>query len=198
MFSRRLGARVWRRHLCRVGKGAERRAHAVHSLRGLTAWASLRSAHPTKLTTKTKKRKRNADRREVQPAVPPARPRILRDAHIYRRSTAVLPWGVFHPQVQLQAMLPGTWQSADPLIPRQGEDPHAVYAGVTRPNLSHVQRAPRVPVRSAGRLMPEAARERFASPPAGTALAPLPRFASGAGPSRERDSLCNRNGYHCQ
>jgi hypothetical protein len=27
-------------------------------------------------------------------------------------------------------MLPGTWQSADPLIPRQGEDPHAVVAGV--------------------------------------------------------------------
>ena len=122
-----------------------------------------------------------------------ARPRILRDAHIYRRSTAVLPWGVFHPQVQLQAMLPGTWQSADPLIPRQGEDPHAVIAGVTRPNLSHVQRAPRVPVRSAGRLMPEAARERFASPPAGTALAPLLRCASGAGPLRERDTHCNSN-----
>ena len=42
----------------------------------------------------------------------------------------------FHILAQLQAMLPGTWQSADPLIPRQGEDPHAVCAGVTRPNLS--------------------------------------------------------------
>jgi len=85
-------------------------------------------------------------------------------------------------------MLPGTWQSADPFAPCQGEDPHAVIAGVTRPNLSHVQRAPRGPVRSAGRLMPKAARERIARPPAGTALAPLPRFASGAGPLPERDS----------
>jgi hypothetical protein len=37
-------------------------------------------------------------------------------------------------------------------------------------------------------LMPKAARERFATPPAGTALAPLPRLASGAGPLHERDS----------
>jgi hypothetical protein len=79
-------------------------------------------------------------------------------------------------------MLPGTWRSADPLIPRQGEDPHAVVAGVTRPHLSLVQRAPRGPVRSAGMLMPKAARERFTTPPAGTALAPLPRRVSGAGP----------------
>jgi hypothetical protein len=31
--------------------------------------------------------------------------------------------------------------------------------------------------------MPKAARERSATPPAGTALAPLPRYAFGAGPS---------------
>ena len=79
-------------------------------------------------------------------------------------------------------MLPGTWRSADPLIPRQGEDPHAVVAGVTRPHLSLVQRAPRGPVRSAGMLMPKAARERLTTPPAGTALAPMPRNVSGAGP----------------
>jgi hypothetical protein len=30
--------------------------------------------------------------------------------------------------------------------------------------------------------MPEAARERFAIPPAGTALAPVPRYAIAAGP----------------
>jgi hypothetical protein len=36
--------------------------------------------------------------------------------------------------------------------------------------------------------MPEAARERFATPPAGTALAPMPRLASAAGPLRERES----------
>ena len=37
--------------------------------------------------------------------------------------------------------------------------------------------------------MPEAARERPAIPPAGTALAPEPRFASAAGPFTERESL---------
>jgi hypothetical protein len=36
-----------------------------------------------------------------------------------------------------------------------------------------VQRAPRRPVIVPDRTMPEAARERFARPPAGTALAPL-------------------------
>ena len=77
-------------------------------------------------------------------------------------------------------MLPGTWRSADPLIPVRGEDPHAVVAGVTRPHLSLVQRAPRGPVRSAGMLMPKAARERFTTPPAGTALAPCP----GVSPAR--------------
>jgi hypothetical protein len=30
--------------------------------------------------------------------------------------------------------------------------------------------------------MPEAARERFAMPPAGTVLAPVPRYACAAGP----------------
>jgi hypothetical protein len=72
--------------------------------------------------------------------------------------------------------------------PPSGGRADAVCAGVTRPRPVPVQRAPRGPVCSAGRLMPEAARERFAMPPAGTALAPLPRCASGAGPLRERDS----------
>ena len=55
-----------------------------------------------------------------------------------------------------------------------------------------VQRAPRGPVRSAGRLMPKAARVRLANPPAGAALAPC----AGVPPARvlhERESrtLCN-------
>ena len=37
--------------------------------------------------------------------------------------------------------------------------------------------------------MPEAARERLATPPAGTALAPEPRCAFAAGPLTERESL---------
>ncbi len=70
-----------------------------------------------------RKRKRNADRREVQPAVLLVRPRIQRDAHIYRRSTAALPLGLCIAKVQLQAMLPGTLRSADPVvIPRQGQN----------------------------------------------------------------------------
>ncbi len=67
-------------------------------------------------------------------------------------------------------------------IPLPGAGTNAVVAGVTRPHLSLVQRAPRGPVRNAGMLMPKAARERFTTPPAGTALAPLPRHVSGAGP----------------
>ena len=39
--------------------------------------------------------------------------------------------------------------------------------------------APRVPVIVPAGLMPETARERFAKPPAGTALAPMARHASG-------------------
>ncbi len=138
---------------------------------------------PATLTSPSNKRKRNADRRLVQPAVLLARPRIRRDAHIYRRSTAALPLGLCIAKVQLQAMLPGTWRSADPVvIPRQEAEPTQFVRGVTRPNLSLVQRAPRGPVRSAGMLMPKAARERIAKPRAGTALAPVPRLASGAGP----------------
>ncbi len=37
--------------------------------------------------------------------------------------------------------------------------------------------------------MPEAARERLATPPAGAALAPEPRYAFAAGPFTERESL---------
>jgi len=39
--------------------------------------------------------------------------------------------------------------------------------------------------------MPEAARERLAKPPAGTALAPMARHASGPRPLRERDSTAH-------
>jgi hypothetical protein len=46
--------------------------------------------------------------------------------------------------------------------------------------------------------MPEAARERFATPPAGTALAPLPRLASGAGPLLSEIRRCNKNGDNGQ
>src|SRR5208283_497606 len=104
---------------------------------------------------KHKKRKRNADRRIVQPAVLLARPRIQQDAHVYRRSTAVLTQGTAHPKGPAPGHASGDLAERRSLkIPRQGEDPHAVVAGVTRPHLSLVQRAPRGPVRNAGMLMP--------------------------------------------
>jgi hypothetical protein len=85
------------------------------------------------------------------------------------------------PRAQLQATFPGTWNWR-----RSRNDPHSRggtrFYGRYPPSPVPVQRAPRAPVGSAGRLMPEAARERFATPPAGTALAPMPRLASGAGP----------------
>jgi hypothetical protein len=138
----------------------------------------------------------NADRRSLQPAVLLARPRLQQEAHAYRRSTTALPLGLSIAKVQLQAMLPGTRRSADPVVvPIPGAEACAVCAGVTRPRPVPVQRAPRGLVCSARRLMPEAARERFATPPAGTALAPVPRYAFAAGPFRERESrtACNCN-----
>ncbi len=70
---------------------------------------------------------------------------------------------------------PVSWDLAERrsvTIPLPGAASDAVCAGVTRPRPVPVQRAPRGPVRSAGRLMPKAARERFATPRAGAALAP--------------------------
>jgi hypothetical protein len=48
--------------------------------------------------------------------------------------------------------------------------------------------------------MPEAARVRLASPPAGTALAPMRRCASGTGPSpsENHEAICTVNGDNCQ
>jgi len=61
-------------------------------------------------------------------------------------------------------------------------------AGVTRFDLSRVYRAPRGPVVVPVEQWPRAARERFAKPRAGTALAPhLDRIRNA--PFGERDSL---------
>jgi hypothetical protein len=98
---------------------------------------------------------------------------LSRSAHAYRRSTTVLTQGTRHPKGPASGH--ASWDVAER---RSCSRPHSwgrtdtVCAGVTRPRPVPVQRAPRGPVRSAGRLMPEAARERFAMPPAGAALAP--------------------------
>jgi hypothetical protein len=94
-----------RKHLCRVGKGAERRAHAVQALRlhrvGFASLSPPYNAHK-------KKGKRNADRRFLQPAVQLARPRAeaqhARLSAFHRGSSR----GRRNAPVQLQARLPGT------------------------------------------------------------------------------------------
>src|SRR6202034_387884 len=54
------------------------------------------------------------------------------------------------------------------------------------------------PGRNAGRHDAQAARERTANPPAGTALAPMTRCASASCPSTERELWCNRHRDQCQ
>ena len=62
------------------------------------------------------------------------------------------------------------------------------------PSPAPVQRAPRRPVVMPVGSMPGAARERFARPRAGTALAVAKRMASGMHPSRASSLLCNHIG----
>jgi hypothetical protein len=72
-----------------------------------------------------------------------------------------------------------------------------VCTGVTRLRLSQSRDAP--PPRSSCREADtQAARERTATPPAGTALAPMTRCASAPCPSKERGLYCNWNGDGCQ
>jgi len=54
------------------------------------------------------------------------------------------------------------------------------------------------PGHNAGRHDAQAARERTANPPAGTALAPMTRCASAPCPSTERGLWCNLNRDECQ
>jgi hypothetical protein len=86
------------------------------------------------------------------------RPRLKREAHDCRRSTAVLAPRSLSPQgPQPQAMLPRT----RPLR----------LTGFPRPCLSQSSECTSRPGPSAEGLMPKAARERVATPRAGTALA---------------------------
>src|ERR1700730_18305284 len=89
--------------------------------------------------------------------------------------------GVFHPQGQLQARLPGT-RSARAL-----------------PAFACPSPGMHLPPRSSCRgTDTQAAREQAANPPAGTALAPMTRCASAPCPSKERGLWCNYNGDICQ
>ena len=94
------------------------------------------------------------------------------------------PEGLIVPKAQLQARLPGTRQERSIRKARSNRGAEILRraAGVTRACLSQPRDASPAPVIVPGGVMPEAARERFATPPAGTALAPMARHASGPCP----------------
>jgi hypothetical protein len=85
--------------------------------------------------------------------------------------------GVFHPQGQLQARLPGT--RSERALPAFA----CPSPGMHLPSRSSCREADT-----------QAAREQTANPPAGTALAPMTRCASAPCPSKERDLYSNRIG----
>ena len=71
--------------------------------------------------------------------------------------------------------------------PNRGRIPCAVITGVTRPRLSQSSDSTSRAGHSAGRLMPDVARERVAKPPAGTAyFAPAPEPAGPSAPNYGR------------
>src|SRR5205823_11656081 len=112
-------------------------------------------------------KKSEAERRQRQISILPRRTGpaapLNGEAHIYRRSTAVLaPRSLSSQGTQPQATLPGTWRRHVLRIPLSGRYP---------PLPVPVQRRTSHPSLSARGLMPKAARARVASPPAGTALA---------------------------
>jgi len=95
----------------------------------------------------------------------------------------VLPWRLSLPRCDFRPCFLGRGVSADPVVvPLPGQHRRSC-CGRYPPSPVPVQRAPRGPVRSAGRLMPETARVRIVTPPAGTALAPAPRSTSRRRPS---------------
>ena len=70
--------------------------------------------------------------------------------------------------------------------------------GCYPPSPVPVQGSTSHPGHNAGRHDAQAARERTANPPAGTALAPMTRCASAPCPSPERELRCNCNRDACQ
>ena len=106
-----------------------RRRAARRKRRGGACLFAVRYAHFAKL----KKRKRNADRRFDPPAVLLARPRIQQDAHIYRRSTAVLTQGTRIPRPSSRPCFRGRGRAPIRRVPHPGQYRTQFVAGVTRP-----------------------------------------------------------------
>src|SRR5208283_4405983 len=93
--------------------------------------------------------------------------------------------GALVPPVLLQARLPGTKPQLHSLSGRYPPLPVPVQGSTSRAG------------HSTGRLMPKAARERIASPPAGTAHAPCSGVPREHVPTRARCPPCNRNSDYC-
>jgi hypothetical protein len=132
---------------------------------GLTAWASLRSAPPYKI---------EGGGTPANAGLPPhlaMRRALLRSALVCRRSTAVLAQGSISSQGL--SFRPGFL----------GRGLHGRYP----PSPVPVQGSTSRPGHNAGRHDAQAARERTANPPAGTALAAMTRCASAPRPSRSED-----------
>ena len=129
-----------------------------------TAQAPLRYGKDEREKTKEKIRRRNADRRnELICRALRTRPRLKREAHIYRRSTAVLvPRSLSSQGTQHQAF--ASWDVANRVLLRP-------LSGRYPPLPVPVQRRTSRSGHNAGEMMPNAARERLAKPRAGTALA---------------------------
>jgi hypothetical protein len=118
-----------------------------------------------------------------------ARPRLDRQAHIYRRSTAALvPRSLSSQGTQHQAF--ASWDVAA----RVGLSVERALPAPTCPSPARSSR----PGRSAEGLMPNAARERVASPRAGAALAPDLRPAGRSPSDRARSEQCNLFSDICQ
>ena len=166
-----------------------------------TRWKALRKLASARHGRKKKKERKisEAKRRQTQGflfrASGHGRASVKREAHICRRSTAALARGTFHPKAQRQARLPGTRQERSVLDarPNRGAKTSRGYCGryfgikrtlaskkafVRLLDLKFLQelrprwRNFKSAARFAERPMPGAARERVASPPAGTAPAP--------------------------
>ena len=190
----------------RVGKGAEHRAHALRrpcfSPRGLRG-ACHRAGHfgpgPLAQPTLRKDESKEAERRQTQcfmtrtQAACGAHQRKsglrrppLAGALACRRSTTALAKG----SISSPRLSPGqaSWEAA------------STGRASRRRRRTHFQRCTSHAGRNAGRHDARTARERIATPPAGTDLAPTPGYASRTRPfGRGFDSLvCNRNGDRCQ
>ena len=138
--------------------------------------------------TRPPKKRTEAERRKAQCLL--GRATRVRCCHLIALSgAAARPAG----RARLSALHRGIHQALTPdSTPGRASWKYRVQTG--GPSPAPVQRAPRRPVVMPVGTMPGAARERFARPRAGTALAAAKRMASGMHPSGASSPPCNHNG----